>query len=81
MKQELKMSKFHYGTTDSVGNIADPRLIGKVITHRGNNKTYRITGFCWLGETDEWGFLHSEDAEAVVCCRPMRHLNRERYDW
>lgn len=55
----------------------DTSLIGQQLLHTGNQKTYTITDFAWLGATDEWGFVHNE-AEGVAIVRPVSHLTGQR---
>ena len=62
--------------------VPDPHLIGKRLYHTGNGKTYQIFGFCWLGDTDRWGYLHAEvrldGLPGVTIARPMAHLDGRR---
>lgn len=56
-------------------------LIGKTMTHTGNGKQYVITGYAWMGATDEWGFLHREvGVDGVQLCRPFSQLVGRRID-
>lgn len=58
-----------------------PRLIGGTMRHTGNGKRYVILGYVWLGETDEWGYLHRAVEEmGALIARPMDHLDGVRDD-
>lgn len=63
---------------DSDKRVPNPILIGMQLRHQGNKKLYIITGFCWMGATDQWGFLHAEWTETGVAgvplVRPLEHL-------
>jgi len=66
---------------DIHGFTPDPQHIGNILTHTGNNNQYSITGFCWLGATDEWGFIamrvcHYAHTAPIV--RPLSHLYGNR---
>ncbi len=71
-----------YLTHDEDRWLPDMNFIGRKLLHRGNGKTYVVTGYCWLGETDRWGFLHSEIREdgfpGVTIARPMSHISGDR---
>lgn len=64
---------------DSKRFVPARELIGRVLRHTGNGNLYQIHGFCWLGESDEWGYLHSEVREdgvpGVTIARPLSHLS------
>lgn len=47
-------------TKDSKNYTPDLNLIGKVFTHKGNYKHYRIIGFSFNGSTDQWMVKHVE---------------------
>lgn len=57
-------------------------MIGHCLRHTGNGKFYVITGFAWLGEHDEWGFLHhsleQDGGYGIILCRPLHHINGNR---
>lgn len=62
-------------TRDAHGFVPDACIIGDVLTHTGNEKQYVITGFAWIGSTDEWGFTHQRAGEfSVTFVRPLSHL-------
>lgn len=73
----MQKDSFSYETRDVDNRTADLSLVGQKIRHTGNGKTYVITGLAWMGDTDEWGYVHLSP-EGVQCCRPMRHLNGQR---
>lgn len=66
-------------TLDSRGFTAEHQLVGRSVRHNGNGKTYVVLGLCWLGASDEWGFLHREaHTDGVLLCRPLSHFNGDR---
>jgi len=71
-----------YHTTDVDGRTPNFLLIGQRLKHNGNGKTYLIHGFCFMGATDEWGFLHSElrddGVPGVTLARPLNHIMGKR---
>lgn len=69
-----------YATPDANGYVPDQNLIGERLRHLGNGKTYVVTGFSWLGATDEWGFCHHREPPdvAVSITRPVSHLGGNR---
>lgn len=73
------MSDLTLKTPDSTGGTPDQSLIGLRLLHLGNGKTYLISGFCWLGEVDEWGYLHAEVRDdglpGVPIARPLHHIS------
>lgn len=75
------MENLDYNRLDSHNFIPSPSILGNVLTHTGNQNQYSITGFVWLGATDEWGFKaiqmnHYEHPIEIV--RPLSHLCGER---
>jgi len=68
-----------YRTKDIRGCLPNYIMIGRILLHNGNSRFYQITGFCWLGATDEWGYLHQEvrsDAlPGITIARPLAHLH------
>lgn len=83
------MAELTHNTKDAAGYVASmhTHLIGALLKHQGNGRTYIITGFAWMGATDEWGFVHHEAGNAfgVTIIRPISHVeglmadNRARY--
>lgn len=70
-----------YSTPDIHGDVPQWAWVGDRLKHSGNGKTYRVTGFAWMGATDEWGFIHVEDGSGpmgVSLCRPMSHRDGVR---
>ena len=71
-----------YLTEDSTERVPASTLIGMQLRHLGNQKLYVITGFCWMGAADEWGFLHAEwtpsGVPGVPLVRPLSHLFGKR---
>lgn len=65
-------------TWDSLGTCPDTNLLGQVLKHTRNGKLYIIHGFCWIGQNDEWGFLHEElrddGTRGVTIVRPLYHI-------
>ena len=76
------MSQLTYSTPDAHGSVPDNGLIGAMLFHLGCQRFYQITGFCWLGESDEWGYLHHEVRDdgltGPTVARPMSHLHGTR---
>ena len=72
------MADLTYNTKDSTGLVPDDSLIGVKLLHLGRMSVYHIDGFCWLGENDEWGYLHHEvrgdGLNGPTIARPMHHL-------
>jgi len=73
-----------YCTQDKHGFTAPADLLGDVLSHTGNGKQYVITGFMWMGATDEWGYVHraiGEHEPNIV--RPLLHLcgKRKSGEW
>lgn len=71
-----------YNTPDTHGRIPNNMTIGGLLMHTGNGKLYQITGFAWMGATDEWGYLHHEvrpdGKPTVTLVRPLSHVNGRR---
>lgn len=67
-------------TPDVNDEVPDISWFGRRMRHSGNGKTYIVVGFAWMGETDQWGFLHREydTAGAVMLCRPLAHMDGAR---
>lgn len=68
---------FPSDTVDRLGYTPLDGLRGVLLRHVTTQKTYVVTGFCWLGQTDEWGFTHKEwplSLMGVEFVRPMSHL-------
>jgi hypothetical protein len=76
------MSDLKYITPDSLGVQPDIDLIGVKLLHLGRMSMYQITGFCWMGETDEWGYLHHElrgdGLHGPTIARPLHHITGTR---
>lgn len=67
--------------TDAADDFNQPPedLIGTLLKHTGNGKTYQITGSVWLGETDQWGYLHRAMGErGPMIARPLSHIKGTR---
>lgn len=72
-------------TPDKNGLSPVSSMIGVRLQHTGNKKVYVITGFCWLGDSDEWGYLHSQIVRddglpGVTIARPFSHIYGKRSD-
>ena len=71
-----------YFTPDKNDWLPRVDLVGLQLIHHGNGKTYQITGFCWLGATDEWGFIHAElrsdGRTGIPLARPLSHIDGQR---
>lgn len=69
-------------TMDSDRWLPSVDLIGTRLVHLGNGKTYQITGFTWLGESDLWGYLHHElrddGLQGLTVARPLSHISGDR---
>jgi hypothetical protein len=76
------MTKLTYNIPDSVGRVPQDDLIGTKLLHLGRMSVYQIVGFCWLGATDEWGYLHHElqgtGLNGPTIARPLSHLTGTR---
>jgi hypothetical protein len=76
------MTDLTYITQDSTGLAPIPALIGVQLLHLGRMSKYQITGFCWLGASDEWGYLHHEvrgdGLNGPTIARPLSHLTGNR---
>lgn len=76
------MTDLTYTTEDSVGETPNDQLIGTKLLHLGRMSVYQIIGFCWLGATDEWGYLHHEvrgdGLNGPIIARPLHHLRGTR---
>lgn len=60
---------------DVHGFTPDPDLIGTILTHTTRENQYVITGFAWLGATDEWGYEHRMLGDhGPTITRPLSHL-------
>lgn len=72
----------NFNLEDRMNFQPDHRMIGWKLIHRGNGKLYVITGFCWLGASDEWGYLHAEWRDdgmpGVTIVRPFSHISGRR---
>jgi hypothetical protein len=74
------MTDLHtHRTADTHGRTPDWEMVGMQLLHSDNGKTYIIIGFCWLGETDEWAYLHYEirpdGLPGVALARPIAHVH------
>ena len=67
------MGNFDYTRKDRNGDVPDQRLIGKHFQHE-NGHIYTVTGFTWIGDTDEWGVVHSRRQSDVVFTRSLRNF-------
>lgn len=77
----VKDGDFGYSTPDTNGYVPEKGLIGQIVQHTGNRKTYEITGFAWMGDGDVWGFVHKRvDGSPPELCRPITHLTGNRSD-
>lgn len=90
MSEFKKVDVLSHDTVDANGWKASGSVkIGQRLEHLGNKKVYVVKGYCWLGETDTWGFRAAEEnnSAAVDIVRPLEHLygNRsdgaKRYNW
>lgn len=73
------MADLTYLTEDIHGVTSDYSVgIGTKLLHLGRMSVYQITGFCWLGATDEWGYLHHEvrgdGLNGPTIARPLSHI-------
>ena len=71
-----------YNTPDSLGVVPNMTLIGVRLLHLGRMAVYQITDFCWMGEHDEWGYVHHEvrgdGLNGPTIARPLDHLTGVR---
>jgi len=78
------MSSLTHNTQDSHGLVPNNELIGKRLLHLGRMSVYQITGFCWLGASDEWGYLHHEvrgdGLNGPTIARPLAHIDGVKSD-
>lgn len=65
-------------TADKHGFIPNPSLIGVPFKHSGNGKTYTITGYVWLGDTDEWAVTHTRSDSPVTFSRTVANFFGDR---
>jgi hypothetical protein len=77
----------NYLHPDKHGFTPDFGMIGDTLTHTGRERQYVITGFAWLGATDEWGYEHRQcGVNGPTITRPLSHLagarsnGRQRYE-
>lgn len=64
---------------DSHGFIPDPDLIGRYLLHTGRERQYIIIDYTWMGDTDEWGYVHKMCGEfGPSITRPLSHLCGKR---
>jgi hypothetical protein len=56
------MTEFNHRTVDISGKQACDYqgLVGKVVIHQGNHKSYVISGFSWDGKEDLWQIVVQE---------------------
>lgn len=64
---------YNSDTKDVHGDTAPLDLVGHKFKHAKRIQTYEVIGYCWMGDTDEWGVLHSY-LDAVVYCRSARNF-------
>lgn len=50
---------------DKHGQRAPLHLLGKSFRHTKRNKVYEVIGFCWIGDLDQWGVMHSAIGDVV----------------
>lgn len=62
---------------DANGERPNAGIIGMGLRHTGTGKTYYVVDFVWLGESDQWGYLHRAEGEALIA-RPLAHLTGRR---
>jgi len=67
-------------TKDKAGETPPTRYLNSIWRHTGNKKVYTLMMFCWLGETDRWGFIMTTDDSNVPVVRPLEHLLGNRSD-
>jgi len=60
-------------TKDVHGETAPIDIVGRKFKHAKRSQVYEAIGYCWMGDTDEWGVLHSH-IDAVVYCRSARNF-------
>lgn len=70
--EDLMREEFSHQMPDKHGLIPDPLFVGAQL-HHANGKIYKVTGFAYMGETDEWGFTHASP-EGVLCVRPFSNI-------
>lgn len=71
------MSDFNLTTKDRNGDVPEQALVGRLFRHNGNGKLYLVSGFSWIGDTDEWGVDHFEKGlggQAVSCVRSYKNF-------
>ncbi len=69
-----KDPNFSHQTIDSTGQKAPAHMIGEIFHHRGNGHLYEIIGVCWIGDGDEWGFIHRRQGCEVDCVRSYNNF-------
>jgi hypothetical protein len=52
---------------DADGNVAPLPLIGRKFRHTRRQKVYEVIGYAWIGDTDQWGVLHSCEGDPIYC--------------
>lgn len=62
-------------TPDTHGQVPNFALVGTRMTNAGNGKVYVISGFVWIVESDEWGFVYyQEEYPQVSLTLPLAML-------
>lgn len=72
------MPHFDHGTLDTHGNAAPLHMVGLDYRHTGNGHVYSIKGTCWIGDTDEWGLVHTREDSPNVCVRSLQNFQGNR---
>lgn len=74
-----KDPNFNHETRDVHGKVPDFGLLSTRLKHTGNQKTYQIVGFAWLGATDEWAVrMIDTGGGPVEVVRPLDHIDGQR---
>lgn len=81
MQPRLELTHLDLNMPDIHGFVPDPDLIGDILTHTARGNQYVVTGFAYLGGTDEWGYEHRLIGDhGPTITRPLSHLCGERHD-
>lgn len=77
----LELTHLNFDMPDIHGFVPDPVMFGNVLTHTARGDQYIITGYSWLGATDEWGFEHRMIGDmGPTITRPLSDLPGRRHE-